>query len=196
MVAPLIAAVPLIAEFLPTLGRWISGDKGEQVADQIVGLARSVTGAETAEQAILRLRENRELVVQLQTQAKELEIAWLNAEVQQMQAVNETMRAEAASEHWVQYTWRPFIGFCAGLAFLVLCVFVCLLAWQAIMNGKAEAMAMIPNLVATFATLFAFPATVLGIASYHRGHEKRARAEATGADLKLLIEGLARRGTG
>ena len=29
----------------------------------------------------------------------------------QQEAVNATMQAEAKSEHWVQYTWRPIVGF-------------------------------------------------------------------------------------
>jgi hypothetical protein len=29
--------------------------------------------------------------------------------------VNKTMQAEAASEHWPSYSWRPFIGFMFGL---------------------------------------------------------------------------------
>lgn len=37
----------------------------------------------------------------------------LNANV--LIEVNKTMQAEAASEHWPSYSWRPFIGFMFGL---------------------------------------------------------------------------------
>ena len=29
----------------------------------------------------------------------------------QQEAVNATMREEAKSEHWIQYSWRPLVGF-------------------------------------------------------------------------------------
>lgn len=31
--------------------------------------------------------------------------------IKSIEAINETMRAEAQSEHWIQYSWRPAIGF-------------------------------------------------------------------------------------
>lgn len=36
---------------------------------------------------------------------------------QELETVNQTMREEAKSEHWMQWAWRPFIGFtfCAVL---------------------------------------------------------------------------------
>lgn len=40
----------------------------------------------------------------------------LNASI--IQAVNKTMQAEAASEHWPTYSWRPFCGFVFGTMFL------------------------------------------------------------------------------
>lgn len=39
---------------------------------------------------------------------EELELAHQTA---QIDAVNATMRAEAKSEHWMQWTWRPLIGY-------------------------------------------------------------------------------------
>ena len=29
---------------------------------------------------------------------------------EELKAVNQTMQAEAKSEHWIQYSWRPIIG--------------------------------------------------------------------------------------
>lgn len=38
----------------------------------------------------------------------------VDAERAAIEAVNATMRAESASEHWPTYSWRPFIGFMFG----------------------------------------------------------------------------------
>lgn len=39
----------------------------------------------------------------------------LDAETARIQAVNQTMQAEAAAQHWPTFTWRPFLGFVAGV---------------------------------------------------------------------------------
>ena len=41
----------------------------------------------------------------------EFEKDMAQVEVQYVQAVNETMREEAKSEHWAQWLWRPVVGF-------------------------------------------------------------------------------------
>jgi hypothetical protein len=97
----------------------------------------------------------------------------LQAEMKLAEEVNETMRAEAKSEHWPQWSWRPYWGFISGTAFLVVCVLVCNLAYQAVLGGKPEAMAMIPQVISAMATLFAIPGAILGVASWHRGKKQR-----------------------
>ncbi len=93
-----------------------------------------------------------------------------------LRVINETMRGEAKSDHWVVYSWRPFIGYITGLAFITVCVFVCWLTWQAISSKDMNAMQMIPQVIFNFTTLFAIPGGILGLASHHRGKEKRLKA--------------------
>ncbi len=54
---------------------------------------------------------------------------------------------------------------------------VCLLAYKAVIGGRPEAMVMIPQLVAMFATLFAIPGGILGVTAWHRGKEKIERVK-------------------
>jgi len=42
----------------------------------------------------------------------------LAAETAAAQAVNATMQAEAKSDHWPTYSWRPFVGFVFGTTWL------------------------------------------------------------------------------
>jgi len=105
-------------------------------------------------------------------------------------AVNTTMQAESKSDKWWVSGWRPYWGFVSGTAFLVLVVFVCFLAYEAILGGKPEAMTMIPQLIGSFAALFGIPAAILGIASWHRGKEKRIKAgEAPAQPLSSILNG-------
>ncbi|HBG45844.1 MAG TPA: hypothetical protein DDW94_02535 [Deltaproteobacteria bacterium] len=43
--------------------------------------------------------------------AQELVLKEIGAEAKVMESVNATMREEARSEHWMQYSWRPTLGF-------------------------------------------------------------------------------------
>lgn len=43
--------------------------------------------------------------------AQELALREIEAESKAMESVNATMREEAKSEHWMQWSWRPLIGY-------------------------------------------------------------------------------------
>lgn len=45
---------------------------------------------------------------------KDYELMMQSELSKQMESVNATMRAEAASEKWPQYSWRPMVGFTFG----------------------------------------------------------------------------------
>ena len=114
-----------------------------------------------------------------------LESQLIQAETNRIQSVNETMQVESKSEHWAQWGWRPFWGFISGIAFLVLIVFVCILAYQAIAKGNPAGLTMVPQLIGAFAALFATPLAILGVASHHRGRQKR-HAAGEGADPSVI----------
>lgn len=90
-------------------------------------------------------------------------------------AVNQTMQTEAKSEHWPQYSWRPFWGFVSGGAFGFVVGLCCYLGFKAVIGGNPQALAMVPQLVTAFSTLFAIPGAILGVTAWHRGKEKRER---------------------
>lgn len=85
--------------------------------------------------------------------------------------VNRTMQAEAASEHWPTYTWRPFIGFCVGFntaaaSVIVLMVFVPMMFGNA---HAAGAVAQLPLVIGALAGISGVVMPILGIASWYRG---------------------------
>lgn len=45
------------------------------------------------------------------TARADLEARIVEAESRAQEAVNATMQAEAASEHWLQWSWRPLVGY-------------------------------------------------------------------------------------
>jgi len=53
--------------------------------------------------------------IELQKLIVQSEANRLAADTATIVAVNATMQAEAKSDHWPSYTWRPFIGFITGI---------------------------------------------------------------------------------
>lgn len=123
--------VGLLPSGLEIIGKAIGGPVGV-VAQAAGGLAAKALGVDPTPEAVAHaIKTDPDAAVKLaQIQADErVELARINAEhetinlqeqVKALQAVNETMRAEAASDHWPTYSWRPFIGFAFGLYIIAL----------------------------------------------------------------------------
>lgn len=123
-----------IKTILPTVGTALAGPVGGGVATFIaskLGLSDStVENVTTTVASMLGDPTQIQKLKELDTEYKELlikagvDLATLEAGV--IKNVNETMRAEAASDHWPTFSWRPYIGFCFGthvLGFVVLPLF-------------------------------------------------------------------------
>tara|TARA_B100001564_G_C20348612_1_gene537856 strand:+ start:105 stop:668 length:564 start_codon:yes stop_codon:yes gene_type:complete len=110
----------------------------------------------------------------------DLQKAILANDTARIQAVNNTMQHESKSDKWWQSGWRPFWGFISAIAFLFESILIGILAYKAVLQGNATAMAMIPQMITTMATLFAVPGAILGISAWHRGKEKIEKAKIGG----------------
>src|SRR4051812_25835474 len=55
--------------------------------------------------------ELEKLRIQAETEKAKIEVAFEAEMSKQLETVNATMREEAKSEHWLVWSWRPFIGF-------------------------------------------------------------------------------------
>ena len=165
-------AAPLLTKLLPIPGAGIAGD-----------LIASALGVQNTPQSIEHAIQNDpEALAKIKLVEEQnkplLQQQLLLAETTRIQAVNQTMQAESRSEHWMQYSWRPFWGFVSAVAFLLFVVFVCYLALQAIRTGNMSSMTMVPQLISSAVMLFGIPMTILGVASLYRGKEKLQRAGA------------------
>lgn len=127
----------------------------EGAAKGIGSLAKDLRTAITGESVIPP-----ELSVKLKEIAANLEEGENKVEIAALQYVNQTMQAEAKSEHWMQWSWRPFVGFIFGITFIGV-YFILPLAKITPPVIPANAWLMI--------------GAVLGVASWHRGAEKRER---------------------
>lgn len=90
--------------------------------------------------------------------------------VQNAKDINQTMQAEAASEHWPTYSWRPSIGFSIAIN-VVLTSLTVMVAYIGVMFFRLDAavLAHIPGMVGAMAALQVAPSGIVGVASWFRG---------------------------
>lgn len=178
---PIVSLALRLAQFAPQIIGLVSGAKAEEVATQVVGIAQTVAGADTPDAALAAMQRDPDVALQFQRVIadREIELARIDADVlkaqfgvelQAVQAVNATMQAEAKSEHWPQYSWRPFVGFCFGALALVTGGTAALAYLSVMFFGSDPAMlAHLPGLLGAEAAVMATMSPVVGVASWHRG---------------------------
>jgi hypothetical protein len=116
----------VIGSAAPLLGGLIGGPAGAAVGS-IVSSALGV--GNTPDAVSQAISTNPDAAVKLRqieadqaTKLRELAVTAENnrliAETAALAAVNATMQTEAKSDHWPTYSWRPYIGFCFGTAWI------------------------------------------------------------------------------
>lgn len=174
-----------VADAAPLLGGAIGGPGGAALGGMIASAFGGdpndpedlMSKVQADPQAAVKLRE-----IELHHKARLEEIAVQRAinleaeDTKRIQAVNETMRAEAKSEHWMQWAWRPTCGFSLALGFVLLVVLIGWMSLSAISENRPELFSHIPGIVSAFTLLFGSMAAVVGVTAWHRGQEKRIKA--------------------
>lgn len=151
--ALLIPALGELIKLAPNIAKYLGGDKAGEVAERVIQVAREVTGKDSADDAVSELKANPELLLAYQSKLLDQEVALAEIAAKSVSSVNETMRAESASDHWPTYSWRPFIGFSFGAYVSSL--------WLLPLFGKAPVI-MSPDVVLAVGA-------ILGVASWYRG---------------------------
>lgn len=118
-----------LIQFAPMLAGMFSGPKAEAIAQKVVGIAQTVTGESSPDKAVAAIQADPAVAMAFQKSILEnqsdlakmdnaVSLATIAAASGNAGVVNATMQVEAKSDHWPTYSWRPFIGFCFGIAWL------------------------------------------------------------------------------
>jgi hypothetical protein len=105
---PLIPlALQLLTTFAPiaapAIGKMLAGDKGEEIATQVVSAAEALTGKK-GNDVVEALRADPNLVLQYQQGLMQLQVELFKAEVN---AQRDVIVTEAQSDSWITKNWRP-----------------------------------------------------------------------------------------
>lgn len=164
---------------LPTIATALGGPLAGLAVDAVTGWLGVPKESADRVKAMLegmppeKLVEMKKIDADLQVRLAQLgydslyKIEELNARADE--AVNKSIQAEAISEHWPTYAWRPFIGFVFGITFIFVAGLCCYLGYLAVIENNDKAMTMIPAIVTSFTTLFGIPGAILGVSAYFRG---------------------------
>ncbi|WP_085593481.1 3TM-type holin [Thalassospira sp. MCCC 1A01428] len=162
-----------LAQSAPLVGTALLGPAGGAIGAGLAALFGTDSDPDKIAQAlnaspdaVIKLRQ-----FELEHQS-ELTKAVIAAGTADIASVNSTMTTEAQSDHWWVSGWRPFWGFASATAwaFLAGCLGIAILRG----DGVGIALSVFNAVPETF---WLIPLAVLGIASWHRGKEKRARVE-------------------
>lgn len=165
--------VGTVAPVLATaLGGPLAGMATKAVATAVLGrddateaeIAAAVANA-SPEQLLALRKADADFAMRM----KELDIDLEQLAAQAAADVNRTMQAEAASEHWPSYSWRPAIGFAVALAVLLSVLTVFLAYGAVIVYGRSEGLQHLPGILAAVAGIIGVVSPILGIASWFRG---------------------------
>lgn len=110
--APLLLA---LAQLAPSLLRIAGRDNAAALAEQGIGIARTLSGKEEPQDAFDVLRANPQLLAQFQQAMNDVVIAELEAVTRRLEAVNHTMRTEIeSSDPYVRRARPTFLYIMAG----------------------------------------------------------------------------------
>lgn len=98
-----------------------------------------------------------------------------------VQAVNQTMQAEAKSEHWLQWSWRPLNGYALAIGSLASVIGTLWLCYQAVVAKDPGALNALPTLVTSITMVLAIPGAVCGVTAWHRGMNQIEQTKKTGS---------------
>ena len=185
MVLPIAALIPAalgIAEVaLPSLARWIApgDDKAETIARQVVGMAQTITGADTPEAAREALQVDPAATAEMRARLQEIELEAYKAETERLEIVNQTMRTEAVSSDPYVRRWRPHMGYWLTYTWVVVMVGIVAAVIYAVVAEPAAAgqiIQTIGELLGAMTVMWSVALAVLGINVSSRSRDKQVAA--------------------
>ena len=160
-----------LAQFVPGLLHWAGKDNAAELAAKAMDIAQTVTGKDQLEDQLAVFKSSPELLVQYHKTMNDALVAQLQAETQQLEIVNATMRAEYASNDNYTRRWRPTMGYAVTVAW-----FLQMLALTYVIVFFIDKASQVINAVAALTAIWGIALAVLGVAVVKRSEDKQTAA--------------------
>lgn len=167
-----------LASLVPELTRWLAGDKAGGVAQKVIDVAKTVAGVTDDSAAAAAIMNDPALQIEFQKAMQPVLIAQYQAETQQLESINATMRAEYASSRWYVASWRPTFGYIVAFTWLLI-----MAAIAYVMVFKPDQAAATISALSALSFMWTIALAVLGISVRERSKDKQVAAGLTPGSL-------------
>lgn len=179
MAIPLLPIALGLAKLIPSIAGILKGSDAEAKAQEVLDIAQVVTGTSDPQLAVKALESDPAALVKYQEALLAHTLAMRQADVQQLDVVNQTIRAELASKDPYNSRWRATFGYCVayswfmlffGVVFSIVWV-VCSEPKQMGIVGKA-----IAEVMGSMVILWGVALPILGVSIKKRSDDKQTSA--------------------
>jgi hypothetical protein len=117
---PLLPIALGLAKLVPSIAGLLKGSDAEAQAQKVLDIAQTVTGTSEPQLAVKALESDPSMLVQYQEALLNHALAMRQADVAQLDVVNQTIRAELASKDPYNSRWRATFGYCVAYSWFML----------------------------------------------------------------------------
>jgi len=195
---PILAAMGIAKLVAPRLGRLFGGDKGEEIANKVTGIAMGMAGQQDPQALLNQLQGNPEMLAEMQSKMAEHEATILAEETERLVAVNRTMQAEVASSDPYVRRWRPTYGYLTAFAWFIMMVgTTATFLWAAIKTPEQAPViiAAVGTAMSQSSMLWGIALAVLGVSVHSRSKDKQVANGQTPGSAFATIAGLFKKRT-
>jgi len=144
---PISLAISL-AQFAPSLIKYFTGsEKAANVAEQVVGIAQTVTGAKSPEDVLAALKANTELAVQFQQKVLEADTDLQKAYLQDVQSARAMQIAALGQDDLFSKRFVYYLA--AAWSLFAMAYFSCVTFWPPSAAGQRIADTILGVLIST-----------------------------------------------
>lgn len=156
-----------LASIVPSIVKWIAGDDAGSVAQKVVDVAKTVAGKDDAQAAVDAIKADPKLALDFQQAWMAHELSMYQEETKRLDIVNQSMRAEIASNDPYTRRMRPTFGYILALSWGALMMAI---TYRVIFNPTG--LDQMIDSVAKLAPMWEVALSVLGVYLYKRSSDK------------------------
>ncbi len=173
---PILTTALALAEFVPAIAGWFGDDDDDETtAEQVVSVAKKLTGLDSPDDAIAKIKSDPTLQIEFQRAMNPVIIARLENQTKQLTEINTTIRAELDSNDKFKSYWRPGFGWSLLITWtLLMLAIIFVLCWVVVTNPAdiGKVFTGLSNALGPISMMWGVALTILGVNISKRSQDK------------------------